>query len=334
MKRILILALIVLIYKADAQDFVQKYIERYKDVAIEEMNKTGIPASITLAQGMLESNWGRSELAVKANNHFGIKAGKDWTGKIFEWEDDEYHRGTLIKSKFRVYNSPEESFRDHSMFLVRKKRYDFLFDYSVADYKSWTKGLVKAGYATDPQYSKKLNTIIEKYGLWEYDMQYKPVNSVVSAKERTVNEQQTNTVTYINKIKVIIAKCGDTPESLSEKTGIPVKKILKFNKYIKRRHQKLDCGDMVYLGKKKKRYYGIENTYFAAGGETLVDVSRKFGLNLSYLVHINRLRSRKRLKKGQRIKLKNIDLGSVTVAVNENKEPEYLFDSPLTPGAD
>jgi len=333
MKKILILTVMFLVFKADAQDFVKKYIERYKDVAIEEMNKTGIPASITLAQGMLESNWGRSELAVKANNHFGIKAGKDWNGKIFEWEDDEYHKGALIKSKFRVYDSPEESFRDHSEFLVRKERYRFLFGYSVADYKAWTKGLVKAGYATDPHYSKKLNTIIEKYGLWEYDMQYQPVNTVATAIDDEVDERQTNTITYINKIKVIVAKCGDTPQSISEKTGVSLKKILKYNKYIKKSKQKLDCGALVYLGKKKKKYYGPENTYFAQEGETLVDVSQKFGLNLSYLIRINKIRSRKVLKKGQRIKLKNIDLGDTGVAVNDKGEPEFLFDSALTPGA-
>ena len=330
MKKILIIVLIFLIYSANAQDFVEKYIERYKDIAIEEMNKTGIPASITLAQGMLESNWGRSVLSKKANNHFGIKAGKDWTGKVFEWEDDEYHKGTLIKSKFRVYDNPEESFIDHSLFLKNKKRYEFLFGYSVADYKAWTKGLVKAGYATDPHYSKKLNTIIEKYGLWEFDMQYKPVEELAANTTLEPEQNQNNTISYINNIKVLIANCDDTPLALSKKTGISVKKILKYNKYIKRKHQKLNCGDIVYLDKKKKKYYGQENTYFAHKGETLVDISQKYGLTVSHLVHINRIRSRKGLKEGQRIKLKNIDIDSGAI-VSNNKDPEYLFEDALTP---
>ena len=174
MKQIWVIVVIFLVFNINAQDFVYNYIDEYKDIAIEEMNKTGIPASITLAQGMLESNWGRSELARKAKNHFGIKADKSWSGKTMKWEDDDYHNGKLIKSKFRKYKSADQSFVDHSEFLANKKRYEFLFNYDVTDYVAWAKGLVKAGYATDPKYASKLIKIIEKYGLYEYDIKYAP----------------------------------------------------------------------------------------------------------------------------------------------------------------
>ena len=161
MRKLFIFAIILASNNIYSQGFVYDYIENYKDIAISEMNISGVPASITLSQGMLESNWGRSDLAHQANNHFGIKCGSNWSGDSYDWEDDEFKNGRLIKSCFRMYNSSDESFRDHSIFLS-KKRYEFLFNYGITDYKSWAKGLVKAGYATDPKYANKLIMIIEK----------------------------------------------------------------------------------------------------------------------------------------------------------------------------
>ena len=139
------------------------YIEQFATLAVEEMYRSGIPASITLAQGLLESGYGLSELAVKGNNHFGIKCHNNWTGGRMYYDDDR--KGEC----FRKYKSPEESYRDHSDFLRYRDRYKFLFDYKITDYKSWAHGLKKAGYATDPSYPKKLINLIETYGLHEYD---------------------------------------------------------------------------------------------------------------------------------------------------------------------
>jgi len=141
----------------------EEYIEKYKDVAIKKMKEYHIPASITLAQGILESGSGNSRLARKANNHFGIKCHKDWNGKKFYMDDDERHEC------FRKYHNPAESYRDHSLFLTQKGRYAFLFDYDITDYKSWAYGLKKAGYATNPKYPKLLIGIIERYNLSQYD---------------------------------------------------------------------------------------------------------------------------------------------------------------------
>ena len=148
---------------ATASEYALGYLNRYSTLAVNEMNRTGIPASITLAQGMLESNYGRSRLATEGNNHFGIKCHSNWTGrKIYH---DDNRRGEC----FRAYGSVDESFRDHSDFLVNGSRYSELFSLSKTDYKGWARGLKKAGYATDPKYADLLIRKIEEYRLWAYD---------------------------------------------------------------------------------------------------------------------------------------------------------------------
>ena len=144
----------------------EQYIQLYKDIAIEAMRTHGIPASITLAQGCLESGNGNSDLARKANNHFGIKCHNDWTGGTYYKKDDDPG-----KSCFRKYNNPKHSFDDHSDFIRYRQRYAFLFELPITDYKGWSYGLKKAGYATDPEYAEKLISIIEDYKLYQYDTQ-------------------------------------------------------------------------------------------------------------------------------------------------------------------
>ena len=142
---------------------ILKYIDQYKDIAIKEMKIYGIPASITLAQGILESGAGQSELARKANNHFGIKCHKEWTGPSYYMDDDVPHEC------FRVYDDPRDSYRDHSEFLKNRDRYKFLFEMPVTDYTSWAQGLKRAGYATNPNYPDLLIRMIERFGLDKYD---------------------------------------------------------------------------------------------------------------------------------------------------------------------
>ena len=145
------------------------YIEQYKHIAISEMERTGIPASIKLAQGLVESGAGKSTLSREANNHFGIKCNGGWTGPTHYRKDDDYKNGKLIKSCFRKFSSPEASYMAHSEFLTTQKRYSSLFSLARQDYYSWAKGLKKAGYATDPKYADKLINMIEKYQLFRYD---------------------------------------------------------------------------------------------------------------------------------------------------------------------
>ena len=146
------------------------YIEKYQEIAIREMHRSGIPASITLAQGILESSWGNGSLALKANNHFGIKCKSHWTGPSFYIEDDDFKNGKLIKSCFRSYDNAKASYIDHTDFLIENPRYQKLFSYDKTDYKRWAHGLKKCGYATDKKYAYKLISNIEKYNLSRFDL--------------------------------------------------------------------------------------------------------------------------------------------------------------------
>src|SRR6056297_2422579 len=187
------------------------YIEQYKDLAIKEMKRSGVPASITLAQGMLESDYGRSTLAVKANNHFGIKCHNDWTGGRIYHDDDR--KGEC----FRKYRDVYESFKDHSDFLTGVSRYDFLFDYEITEYKKWARGLKKAGYATSPTYASKLINLIERYQLDQLDRQ-----KFSSQTENTADQSrlgnvdnyqisvQRHSIRSNNRIDYIKVKDGDT----------------------------------------------------------------------------------------------------------------------------
>ncbi len=148
----------------------ESYIDQFKYLAVSEMQRTGIPASIKLAQGLMESASGRSELAVNANNHFGIKCKSDWNGETYSYKDDDFaNNGELLFSCFRKYSSPEYSYLDHSNFLKNRSRYKALFEFSITDYKSWARGLKNCGYATDPTYAEKIIETIEKYDLNNLD---------------------------------------------------------------------------------------------------------------------------------------------------------------------
>ena len=195
---------------ASYTQIVSIYIDNYSMIAKEEMIQYGIPASITLAQGILESGAGRAELSKKSNNHFGIKCHKGWTGEKVYHDDDE------LQECFRKYRDPKYSFRDHSLFLTQRSRYADLFTYKKDDYKSWAKGLKKAGYATDPKYPQKLINIIEKYNLYSYD------EEVLGKKTKRKKEKPSNVKTYT-------VKKGDTLYGISKKFNVPVDALKRYN---------------------------------------------------------------------------------------------------------
>lgn len=190
---ILCLFIIQGLYANDNTEVTENYIRTYGHIAINEMNRVGIPASIKMAQAILESNSGRSTLARQSNNHFGIKCGKNWTGGEVYHEDDDYENGLLIRSCFRAYDDPAESFMAHSEFLANpySKRYKFLFDLDPQDYKSWARGLKKAGYATDPNYPSKLIGIIENYRLYELDMGIYPEGAELAVVQQGPSQTTT-----------------------------------------------------------------------------------------------------------------------------------------------
>lgn len=192
------------------------YIRKYAPIAVKEMHDYKIPASITLAQGVLESSSGRSNLALRSNNHFGIKCHTQWKGARVYHDDDK--KGEC----FRKYQYVETSYKDHSEFLSKRQRYAFLFNYGTKDYKKWAKGLRKAGYATDRKYPDKLIKIIQDYKLYEFDKVKKKDFKYTKTNKKTVKPKKT----IANYYKV---KKGDTLYSISRKFNISVKSLKEIN---------------------------------------------------------------------------------------------------------
>jgi flagellum-specific peptidoglycan hydrolase FlgJ len=206
-----------------------EYIERFKAIAIQEMNQYGIPASITLAQGLFESGSGNSELAKVANNHFGIKCGSTWMGESYYKDDDN------VNDCFRVYNNPEESFRDHSEFL-KKKNYARLFELDKNDFKGWAYGLKAAGYATNPKYPQLLLNIIEKYSLDQYDrpegevQKIKREDRVLADINNNIGNPQADSISKMSPDnKIYTVKQGDTLYNISKRFGINVDELKALN---------------------------------------------------------------------------------------------------------
>ena len=278
-KFLLILTLLSGIMMANGD--VEAYIKKYKGVAIREMKKHGIPASITLAQGILESGSGKSYLAREGNNHFGIKCHEDWKGKRI------YHDDDAKNECFRSYKDPDESFRDHSEFLTTRSRYAFLFDESPTDYKAWAKGLKKAGYATNRKYPQLLIDLIEKYDLHKYDLKgYKEdadLDTTAVEPEFVINPFQVNLSK--NLVKYVEVKEGDTYESIAAQAEVRVHKLLKYNDLAF--DSKIQVGDKVYIQPKKRRAT-LENEYYTVQqGETMYSISQQFGIRLRYLYKWN-----------------------------------------------
>lgn len=264
------------------------YIENYHEMAIDQMNRYGVPASITLAQGLCESGAGRSVLAIQAHNHFGIKVGSNWTGPYIIVADDR------PDDRFRKYKSDDESFEDHSLFLKNGQRYAFLFDLKKTDYKGWAKGLKKAGYATNPRYADMLIEIIENYNLSQFDSQ-KSSGRYRHGKDRDVSEEELSAffsehiVYYNNKTYMIIANSNDSWERIARETGVSVKKLLKYNELPK--DAILHVGDVVYLEKKRQKadpYYSGQ-PHVVQAGESLYDIAQRYGIRLGSLYKMNKL---------------------------------------------
>ncbi|KRD08305.1 hemagglutinin [Flavobacterium sp. Root901] len=197
-------------------DLINNYVLQYKDIAMGNMQKYGIPASIILAQGILESGAGKGDLAIEANNHFGIKCHNDWLGESVRHDDDS------SQECFRKYNEASESYRDHALFLVGKKRYAALFTYEKDDYKTWAKGLRAAGYATDPNYPDKLIGYIERYNLHQYDCQVTGKTYVAINKSASTRSSSSGSGSNSNDPNLYEVQKGDTLYSISKKFNLLV----------------------------------------------------------------------------------------------------------------
>ena len=259
------------------------YIDTYKNLAIEQMQKYRIPASITLAQGLLESAAGRSTLATEANNHFGIKCGSSWTGSYVLRNDD------APNERFRKYKSARESYEDHSKFL-QGRRYQGLFQLKITDYKGWANGLKAAGYATNPVYAESLIRIIEMYNLMQFD-DAKFRKETSSALNRPKNDFfEKHTVLRNNKNYFIIVEIGDNMATISRQTGVSLRKLYKYNELT--RDYVPTQGDIIYLQKKQKhasREYRRYPIHIVEYNQSMWDIAQLYGIRLKYLYKLNQI---------------------------------------------
>lgn len=288
MPQFLLLTLFLLPLFAEAQETPhEKYIAKYKNLAVREMKRTGVPASIKLAQGLLESQYGESRLAVNANNHFGIKCKSSWQGETFSLEDDDYEDGVLIKSCFRKYPNVLASYSDHSNFLRSRPWYASLFELNTRDYKSWAYGLKEAGYATDPEYPQKLISRIEQWRLDRFDNE-KPLDPIREVPPPITIPLPAQTIASVNGLKYFIARQGQTPIGVSKRTKGDLKSIIEANEKITQPAQVLKEGERVFLEKKKKKYKG-KRYHRATGTEDLYQISQLYGVRLKRLAKRNRM---------------------------------------------
>jgi LysM repeat protein len=299
----------------------EAYVEKYKDLAVSEMKRTGIPASITLAQGMIESDFGRSRLAREANNHFGIKCHNDWTGPTIRHNDDRRNEC------FRKYRKPEESFYDHSDFLKSGSRYSFLFDLSTTDYKGWARGLRKAGYATNPDYANMLIRKIEENNLYVYDKGFTEVEKPVAARtvvkpDSTEKEEDTgiktpppaNTAPVVqarvprimenNRIQYIIVKDGETVESIEKDFELLKWELTRYNE-INGDFTPV-AGQMLYLQPKRDKAEPGKEVHLVKQGETMYSISQVYGVKLKKLYEYNLMTEGDQPSAGQKIWLRTI----------------------------
>ena len=311
-KTIIILSILfstTLIFAQNRNAKYQSYIEKYAKLAVQSQTKHRIPGSITLAQGLLESGAGESRLAKECNNHFGIKCGGSWYGKSMRMNDD------ALNECFRCYNNPKDSYEDHAEFL-KKPRYSFLFDYKINDYKSWAKGLKKAGYATDPNYPTKLINIIETYKLYEYDEGGKLLSEVNQSEDNT-SKEFTDKIEEINgendqlfgyqEIKNNGVRCyklmnDDSYQHIAKVTGISLKMLLYYNDLPK--ECPLYKDDYVYLAPKKRNAAKKTPKYTVKAGDSMHSISQEYGIKLKSLYKINNIEYGTPAKVGQKLKLR------------------------------
>lgn len=313
-----------------------QYIELYKDIAISEMKRMGVPAAITLAQGILESESGNSMLVKKSNNHFGIKCKSSWTGGGVTHDDD------AIGECFRKYETAEESYRDHSNFLRANSRYNALFNLDITDYEGWARGLKKAGYATNPRYPEILIRNIEQYNLQRYTLagmadvpkydasKYEDDKDTASiantntigtiAVEDVVDEANTildapDKKIYINGSKCVFVKKGTSLLVVATKNDVNLNKILEYNELAE--DGILGRDQYIYLQKKSKT--GDRQYYIVQNGESLYDVAQKNGIQLGYLLSYNNLTDGDKVEEGTKLLLKPVIIKERTREIVQTK---------------
>lgn len=332
---LLCLAALSAVGMLSAQDRMTRaeYIAKYKKYAIDDMETYGIPASIKMAQALLESDDGNSPLARKANNHFGIKCKKDWTGDTMSWDDD------APQECFRKYPTAEASFRDHSEFLDKSPRYQSLFNLDPTDYRDWAYGLKAAGYATSPTYAEQLIKIIEDNKLYLLDGSKAPENEVIQDGDTPVTPEETSSTkqtkaarserpsqviesanvdvdNYVlalyskggysiflnNGCEFVVANEGDSIASVGKALSIPASRLRHMNDLLK--GQDITGGDVVYIKSKNRRSINGRLLHTVREGETLHSISQQYGIRQSSLAALNHTTADSKVFAGQQLKLR------------------------------
>jgi LysM repeat protein len=310
MKKLIAIFLLFFAAKANAQKLTtEDYIKLYKDWAIQNMQLKKVPASITLAQGILESGNGNSSLAIKANNHFGIKCHKGWTGPTYYIDDD------APNECFRKYGSVLDSYNDHADFLTSRERYAALFLLDILDYKAWAQGLKDAGYATNPKYPGLLTDLIEKYKLYEYDKQAlnpENVNNNTNNNNNNSNNNQNNSnnnaddgksnLVFINGLKAVKVRKAQTKDKIALEFELKVKQLEKFNEL--GAGDELYEGEILFLEPKRASAEPGNNTYIVKTGDTFYSIAHSFGMKMEALMKKNNMWYGSVIKPGDQLNLR------------------------------
>jgi len=314
---------------AQNRDVIQRYIDTYKELAIAEMQRTGVPASITLAQGIHESGAGMSKLALASNNHFGIKCKSNWTGESVKHDDDA--KGEC----FRKYPSPLDSYKDHSDFLKNSQRYASLFTLDPTDYTGWANGLKKAGYATNPKYPEVLVKMIEDYHLQDYTLTalgQAPAGDITVAVAIPSGEPVVTAVQIvypegqfkINDTKVVYVKKGTSFLAVAKQYDVDLSKIFEFNEIARAEQPEKD--QLIYLQRKRKT--GVNESHIVVPGETLHDIAQREGIRLESLRELNWLKEEERPAAGERLSLQTRSATIPKLAVKESYSLTPAVKSP------
>lgn len=334
-KNIIVIFLLLLTSNSFAQkkELITTYINTYKALAIAEMKRTGVPAAITLAQGIHESGAGNSKLVLESNNHFGIKCKSNWTGESVRHDDDE-------KSEcFRKYPLPEQSYKDHSDFLKNGQRYASLFSLDPADYKGWAKGLKNAGYATNPKYPEVLIKLIEDYNLQDFtyvalrrelgnnemrvvEEWHDPIEKIpaIATAQQDTEKDKKNIATYpsgefkINETKVVFVKKGTSFLSIAKQYDVDLSKIFEFNEMS--RTEMVDKDQLIYIQRKRKT--GNNEFHSVQPGETLHDIAQQEAIRIESLRELNWLKEQEKPAVGEKLSLKSKSSSIPKLALKEN----------------
>ncbi len=298
MKKIVLLVLVccaIGALQAQTDARVQAYIDAYADLAIIEQERHAIPASITMAQAILESQAGEARLAVEGNNHFGIKCTSDWKGQTIHHDDDR------LGECFRKYKKVLDSYEDHSQFLKRQ-RYAFLFQYEITDYKAWAYGLSRAGYATDPNYPAKLIRIIETYNLAELDKKAKVEEKNFYDEEPNYEQLWGYIEIENNGVRCVRVITKDKIENVAKAFNISIKKLLYYNDLMDNM-TRLNAQDYVYLWHKKNHADKRYETHKVVVGESMHDIAQLYGIKLKKLYKMNNMAYGTQAKAGMVLRL-------------------------------